>query len=285
MFRIGEFSKIAQVSARLLRHYDQLGLFRPAGVDQQNGYRFYQAEQLPQLNRILVLKELGLSLEQVGQMLADEISADEIRGMLLLQRAQAAQSLGEEEARLVAIEARLGEIERAGTLEDLDVKVKTVAERWVISTRERCHGFEHGSEIIAELVASVRPQLDERNVGELVSLSHSEDFEMDDIDLEIGFLLKRRIDRDIPLSGHRRVAQVRELPAVGLMATTVQVGSPQDSQRLTVPLGYWMEANRYRVAGPTREVFLQLPSAPDRLEELVVEMQWPLERIENSSIN
>ena len=64
MFRIGEFSRIAQVSGRLLRYYDEIGLLSPEFTDPQTGYRYYSAHQLPRLNRILVLKELGLSLEQ-----------------------------------------------------------------------------------------------------------------------------------------------------------------------------------------------------------------------------
>ena len=64
MFRIGEFSKIAQVSGRLLRYYDKLGLFKPIRIDPETGYRYYSAQQLPALNRILALKELGLTLDR-----------------------------------------------------------------------------------------------------------------------------------------------------------------------------------------------------------------------------
>lgn len=66
MFRIGEFSKIAQVSGRLLRYYDKIDLLSPEHTDPQTGYRYYSAKQLPRLNQILALKDLGLSLEQGG---------------------------------------------------------------------------------------------------------------------------------------------------------------------------------------------------------------------------
>lgn len=61
MFRIGEFSKFAQVPGRLLRYYDQIGLLNPITIDPQTGYRYYSATQLPRLNQILTLKELGLT--------------------------------------------------------------------------------------------------------------------------------------------------------------------------------------------------------------------------------
>jgi DNA-binding transcriptional MerR regulator len=100
MFRIGEFAQIAQVSTRQLRFYDQLGLLQPVRADAQTGYRYYSIRQLPRLNSILALKELGLSLEQIAPLLKDAISTAELRGMLTMKRAQVEQALHEEAARL-----------------------------------------------------------------------------------------------------------------------------------------------------------------------------------------
>ena len=124
MFRIGEFAQIAQVSGRQLRFYDQLGLLRPAHVDQQTGYRYYTIRQLPRLNSILALKELGLALEQIGPLLEDKISPADLRSMLVLKRAQLERSLHEEEARLRHVESRIAQIDREGTTEGFDVIVE-----------------------------------------------------------------------------------------------------------------------------------------------------------------
>src|SRR5215813_6701695 len=107
MFTVGEFSQLAQVSKRLLRYYDEIGLLKPVRIDKFTGYRYYSAEQLPPLNRILALKELGLSLDQIRRMLSDKVSADEIQGMLLLKKAEAEQQLQEEQQRIRSIESRL----------------------------------------------------------------------------------------------------------------------------------------------------------------------------------
>ena len=87
MFRIGEFSKMGRVSIKALRHYDELGLLRPALVDRQTGYRYYTIEQLPLLNRILAYRSLGFSLEQSRALIRDDISADAMRGFLMVRRA------------------------------------------------------------------------------------------------------------------------------------------------------------------------------------------------------
>src|SRR5688572_1055977 len=93
MFTVGEFSRLAQVSKRLLRYYDEIGLLKPIHIDEMTGYRYYSADQMSQLNRILALKDLGLSLEQIQRILRDNVSTEEIQGMLLLKKAEIEQQL------------------------------------------------------------------------------------------------------------------------------------------------------------------------------------------------
>src|ERR687894_1520910 len=100
MFKIGEFSKLSRVSVKALRLYDELGLLKPASVDQFSGYRYYSAEQLPRLNRILVLKELGFSLEQIGQLLREELTTAQLHAMLRLKQAELTQRLEADRLRL-----------------------------------------------------------------------------------------------------------------------------------------------------------------------------------------
>jgi DNA-binding transcriptional MerR regulator len=87
MFSIGEFARLGDVSVRALRHYDEIGLLKPARVDSVTGYRGYSPDQLGKLNRIIAMKELGLSLAQARRLL-DGITPGELQGMLILRRAQ-----------------------------------------------------------------------------------------------------------------------------------------------------------------------------------------------------
>src|ERR1700734_61663 len=111
MFSIGEFARLGSVSVRTLRHYDEIGLLHPAKVDPNTGYRSYAADQFGQLNRIMALKDLGISLE-------------ELRGMLALRRAQLEQELDEYVTRLRGVEARLRYIEGENTIPADDITVK-----------------------------------------------------------------------------------------------------------------------------------------------------------------
>ena len=127
MFSIGEFARHGRVSVRMLRHYDAIGLLRPASVDAATGYRFYQARQLAELNRIIALKELGFTLGQVQAILAEQVSAAELRGMLKLRRAEIFDRIEAETARLARVEARLLTIEDEARVPVDGVVIKRLA--------------------------------------------------------------------------------------------------------------------------------------------------------------
>jgi predicted transcriptional regulator YdeE len=114
MLKIGEFAKEADVTVKTLRHYARLGLLKPAWIDRFTGYRYYAREQMPRLNRIMALKDLGFTLEQIGRILTENLTVDELRGMLRLKCAELEQRIEEEQARLARVEARLRQIEHEG---------------------------------------------------------------------------------------------------------------------------------------------------------------------------
>jgi DNA-binding transcriptional MerR regulator len=126
MFSIGEFARHGRISVRMLRHYDAVGVLVPAMVDPVTGYRFYQAGQLSRLNRIIALKDLGFSLRQVHQILDEELSAAELRGMLKLRQAELAAQIEADTARMSRIEARLLAIEREENLPGDGIVVRPV---------------------------------------------------------------------------------------------------------------------------------------------------------------
>jgi DNA-binding transcriptional MerR regulator len=273
MFRIGEFSRIARVSGRLLRYYDSIGLFSPQHTDQATGYRYYKAEQLAQLNRILALKDLGLSLEQVGRMVDEKISADEVRGMLMLKRAELEQSLNDGIARLRHIESRLKQIEEQGSLRDYDVILKAAPARPYLSLRQTYAGFEHVIAALREAAVAAKT-LPRELQATLIVVAHS-DFDDQDLDLEIGIAL----DRDAP--GRAKLAKIPamtlgELPAADNLATLVRSGPLHESHLAFGALGVWMEANAFEIAGPSREVFLELPLEQSANIQIVMEIQFPV---------
>jgi DNA-binding transcriptional MerR regulator len=126
MFTIGDFARHGRVSVRMLRHYDATGLLRPVHVDPASGYRYYTAAQLARLNRIIALKDLGFTLQQVQEIVDEKVSAEELRGMLRLRRAELETAMAAAGAQLVQVEARLRAIESEGRMPTNDVVIKGV---------------------------------------------------------------------------------------------------------------------------------------------------------------
>ena len=274
MFRIGEFSQIARVSGRLLRYYDSIGLLRPQRIDPETGYRYYSARQLQQLNRILALKELGLSLDQVARMLDERISAAEIRGMLALKKAELEQSLAAEAARLRHIESRLTQIEEQGSLGDYDVVLKSAPAVSILSTRAIYPRFDDAIAALREVSRAVRAQVAAAARENIIVVAHC-DFDDENLDLEIGVTLTRQINKPVRLPSGVQMAMA-ELPRSDNLATIVRGGPLYQSHLAFGKLGVWMEANGYRIAGPCREVFLDMPFQAPGQDDPTVEIQFPV---------
>lgn len=117
MLSIGDLARHTRVSVRMLRHYDALGLVVPERVDAGTGYRWYAVSQVGRVNSLLALRELGFTLEQCRAVLDEEISIEELRGLLLGRRASL-------ERQVAAVDRRLRSIERGLTVTNgtLDLK-------------------------------------------------------------------------------------------------------------------------------------------------------------------
>ena len=276
MFRIGEFAQIAQVSGRQLRFYDQLGLLQPAHVDQQTGYRYYSIRQLPRLNSILALKDLGLSLEQIGPLLDREMSPTELRSMLTLKRAQLERSLQEEEARLRHIESRIAQIDREGKADGFDVIVKSTPPTPFLAVNCSCENMDEVVRMVRTVAEEGSRQIKPALRDKLVVVARN-DVDAEKLDLDIGFSLTRPSNASVRIAGEL-VLRATELPAIETMATVVRPGTNAESHTSFGTVGRWIEANHYEIAGPCREIFLEPITGPPGFEGALVEIQFPVRK-------
>lgn len=283
MFRIGEFSKIAQTSVSQLRYYDEIHLFRPKEIDEFTGYRYYSATQLPQLNRIIALKELGLSLDQIHRMVHDDdIVADEIRGMLALKKSQIEQTIHEEIVRLRTIEARLRQIEREGELNEDDVVIKSIPTQSYLSTRLVLPNFYDIRPILKELRTRLPLRLGAKSLGRFVVVIHGASFSLENSDIELGYVLNHAVESPLRLPNGAQIA-TRTLPAVKAAATAVRLGPFENGAAPYAALGHWVEENGYKLAGSPREEFITFPTLDKKGEDAVVEIQIPVEPVDIST--
>jgi len=278
MFRIGEFSKVTQVPGSQLRYYDEIGLLKPATIDPSTGYRYYSAKQIADLNRILALKDLGLSLEQIQRMVTEDVSTEEIRGMLALKKAQAEQAILDELARLKQIEMRLHQIETGGRLDEYGIIVKSVPEQAYLSYRGKMGSFGEARLTMMEMFRALPGKVDQKIVGPVTAILHSEAFEDRNFELEIGFVLSEPLEIRLDLPDDRSMT-MRTLPAVEQVVSATKIGMPTESFNCRSALATWMEGHGFTFSGEVREVF-HVPPFPGREAEAVLELQYPIQEMD-----
>jgi DNA-binding transcriptional MerR regulator len=274
MFTVGEFSQLAQVSRRLLRYYDEIGLLKPMHIDKFSGYRYYSVEQLPDLNRILALKDLGLSLDQIRKVLRDKVSTDQIQGMLLLKKAEIEQQLQGELQRIRNIESRLQFIRNAENDQILDVVVKQMPAQPVLSVRLVVPTFEEGMGIMGQIMTAL-PQTS--MYGVFFGIWYNGGPFEPDSDVEVGRIIRADDHAPVPLQNGLQL-NFRELPAVPTMATYAVRGPVETVHLGYSAIGIWAETNGYRFSGEAREIALQLPQKADGSDG-ITEIQFPVEPI------
>ncbi|WP_433538881.1 MerR family transcriptional regulator [Micromonospora sp. CA-249363] len=274
MFTIGDFARLGRVSVRMLRHYDSIGLLRPADVDPHTGYRFYRAEQLRRLNRVIALKDLGLTLEQVRAIVDEAVDTAELRGMLRLRRSELAARLAADTARLAAVEARLRMIESEGRMTSQDVVLKEIPPVRVAELTAVAPSYE--SQDIGPVIQPLYPELFRRldaagitPSGPAIAWYEPADDEGEAVVVHAGVSVGGGVAAVPDVT-------VRDLPAVGTAATIVHHGSMDDADRSVQALARWIEDNGYRPNGFAREVYLDY--SQDAPEQGVTELQLAVER-------
>jgi DNA-binding transcriptional MerR regulator len=269
MFMIGAFARLAGVSAKLLRAYDELGLFVPAWVDPNTGYRYYSPAQLPEIRRIVALRDMGMPLAQIARIQAD----GDVRGALERRRSELERERSEIDRRLAALDIRV-EMADAGS-EGPDVVVRQVRAEQIatlalelVSNRAADAGFYELESAVRDLgVRAARPP---------------------------GALLSRgpdgapRAEVYVPLN--RAIPPTdrigcRELPAARV-ATVLHRGSYGTLANARRALAAWATASGETPAGDLRILYLQFGAEPelglpkrflvDRSADLVTELQLPL---------
>jgi effector-binding domain-containing protein len=271
MVRIGDFSRLSRVSIKTLRYYDEMGLFKPVEVDSFTGYRYYSVSQLPRLNRILALRDLGLSLEQIAQVLDEGVSLEQLRGMLRLKLAELQQHIAEEQERLARVEARLRTIELEDKMPDYDVIIKQVEPQLVAGVRATLASYPEVGRLFPEVYSylALHGASGPDMIG--VAIWHDEDSKTGDIDGEAVVYLKQ------PVPEGDRV-KVHELPGA-TMASVVHKGAFNRFSQAYEAVLKWIETNGYKVVGPNREVYLYCPEPVRQDDEsYVTEIQFPVEK-------
>jgi DNA-binding transcriptional MerR regulator len=279
MLKIGEFSQLSQVTVKTLRHYDDLGLIRPVHIDPSTNYRYYTVEQLPRIHRIMALKEIGLSLAQIGSMVNEDLPTEQLRGMLRLKQFEIEQQMQEAKKQMAMVEFRLRMIEAEAKFPVLDVVMKTLEPLFVLSLVVQKH---HTIKSVATAFQSALRDGLIQHTGVVIDVFYGETIiplespEVREGQYEILFGVE-------PAQEPVTLSEIGELrprlePGIATAATLMLRGGDEAAafERVAL-LQRWAVANGYRLLGRVRYWNHRGPLQTLNRNECVIEAQLPVE--------
>lgn len=270
MFRIGEFSKLTQVSVRMLRYYGEYGLLKPAQTDAFTGYRMYSVEQISQLNKIVFLRDAGFGVGEMAELLANWDEA------LVARRFREKQ----EEIRLAirAEEEKLDRLRRAmespgphAELLHYDVMIKNIPAHQVLSYRKVIPDY-YAEGMMWKEMALFAQENKIQLTGETFSIYHDVEYKEQDVDVELCAHVSH-MGTDGSGFTYRCTAPVEQ------MACTMVYGPFERIAGAFQSFAGWLAKHeQYKMGNSSRQIVHRGPWNEEEPEKYLTEIQIPLQK-------
>ncbi len=270
MFKIGDFARLNKVSIKTLRHYDSLGLLLPEKIDPFTGYRYYSASQMPRLQKILTLKEVCFSLEEIALILDKDITSEQFQTLMESKHLEISERIKSDQERLARVTNLLNLSKKEAFYSNYDIALKEIEPLQVTSLRDLIPDYSQQEPLWRELFSYLRKQKVKVLKGAMV-IYHYGEYEKGSIDTEIiapisvSFLESDRI-------------KCRLLEGVNEAATLVHKGSYQTLHLAYEAMSKWIEENEYEIAQPPREVYIKGHLMTNDPNEYITELQFPVKK-------
>lgn len=242
MFKIGEFSKVSNITVRTLRHYEKIGLLLPNKIDQQTGYRYYRADQLAKMNQIRLLQQVGLSLESIKEILQNQDLAT-LNHYYELREQEIQQELKALNTKKQLVKELKNQLKEGINMEKYNVVKKYLAPRKVMSIRKKIATFSDEGQLWQELYEEVgKQQVIFATPPSGVSIYHDLEYKESDVDVEV---------QSEVVGEYQDTKEVKflEAPAMTIASVTFS-GSFDQMPIVSQALATWIDANGYKITGP-----------------------------------
>ena len=274
MFRIGQLASIYKISGKTLRYYDELGLLRPKYVDETTGYRYYTSSQIPILNEIFLLKEMGLSLKEITYLMKEEIDKDHtlLKGVLELKQLEFDRQIKELNEKKQTIELLKKKLDKNGGIElsSYNVGIKPVEEMQVASLKASISTYSTQEALWSELLEYLN-KCRAKTGNERFTIYYDSVYKSDEIQVEI----LKRVLAPFPETDRIRCKKQEGYREVAYLLHTGEHESVIDAYAAILT---WIEENDYKIVGNIREEFHMDDFTTDDPKEFVTEIQIPVEK-------
>lgn len=272
MFRIGEFSKLTQVSVRMLRYYDEAGLLKPAEVDRWTGHRLYSVEQIPRLDRIRYLRDSGFLISEIA--LALEMDDHALLVSLDKKCLEIEQAIQKEQERLLKIAVAKEEIQGSKSELHYHISMKSIPACQVLSLRRTVPTYYSEGDLWKELSAFAEKEEIEIS-SDTFTIYHDTEYREQDVDMEICAPVKKAGENREPFC-------FRMTEAVPAMASTMVYGEFSNIKEAYLAFAKWLQKNsNYQMSAPVRQIVHRGPWNENAPAKYLTELQIPVEPLQN----
>ncbi|ADL50240.1 MerR family transcriptional regulator [Clostridium cellulovorans] len=268
MFKIGDFSRLTRVSVRMLRHYDELGILKPEATDDFTGYRFYSIEQIPKVNRIQVLREMGFSLSEISGLMEQDLGSKQLLSLLDNRKRAISETIEKEQEKLLRVENLIKFIHREDSRMNYDITIKSIPSYKVIAVRDIIPTYEGEGKLWDELCAFAGKN-NIKAIGPSYAIYYDTGYKESDVDVEVVMTISGDIAETVRV-------KVKELEAVDEMAVVFHKGHFHEMTSAYRALAIWLSANEYEMNGPIRAIYHKGPWSEQNPEEYLTEIQAPV---------
>lgn len=270
MFKIGEFSKLTQVSVRMLRYYDEMGLLTPAEIDTWNGYRMYSAEQISILNKIVYLRDSGFNVAEIAVIINNK-NVDFLTEKLNQKYLEIQKNIELEQEKLRKIEIAKKELLNGKNEMHYNISIKSIPSYYVLSLRKVIPNYYYESELWKEISSFAKQErIDVSN--RTFSIYYDEEYKENDVDVELCVPVKKKYENIDDFLFY-------DTKAVPFMACTMVYGEFSNIAGAYLALAKWLEKNnQYKMNGPTRQIVHRGPWNEENSQKYLTELQIPLDK-------
>ena len=268
LYKIGMFASMNRVTIKTLRYYDEQKLLTPVYVDEENGYRYYEAGQIADLHRIIALKNMGFSIEDIRCI----VNGAEEKSLLLGKKQEILKKIAELTVRLAEVENYLAK----DTLHlTAPVLIRKIPEVTVCTMKRRIESYDALFYLMPEMGDEMERLKCICAEPEYCFTQYIEPmYKEEDILVEIcEAVTEKKQD-----AGKVRFKVLPEIPAA---ACIFHKGSYDTLHRSYAVLLQYIEENGYEISGNIRESYIDGVWNKDSDAEWLTEIQIPVRRIEN----
>lgn len=273
IFRIGEFSKLTQVSIRMLRYYDEMDIFKPAEIDHDTGYRLYSVEQIPDLHKIIFLRDIGFQVSEMAVIL-NNWDKDYISAQLKNRRQEIETIIRSDQEKIHRIDIAIQDLQEEKMSMNYNVALKTIPAYQVLSHRRIIPDYFSEGLLWQELYAYVEQEhLNIPLNSECFAIYHDLDYKDADVDVEVCVLVNQKgADKDGFL--------FRETEHVDTMACAMVYGPYENIADAYAAFAQWLTKNQpYRMSGQSRQICHRGPWNESDPDKYLTEIQIPVEKL------